>query len=139
MEPEGARVLTPGFVILRVCNKPSLPHPRPLFRPIQHLLLFFLFVRPFNCLASCWAITEILYSLNEGYRRGAHRQPGGGPAAAAQSRGQDLQSQSPQHSVAEEPPLSFSLASQGLSGPVRDLDNRSGELHTSAQRSTGRP
>ena len=52
------------------------------------------------------------------------------PSAA----GQDLQSQSPQRRVAERnPPLSFSLASQGLSGQYVTLDNRSGELHTSAQ------
>ncbi|OWK00874.1 PCDH20 [Cervus elaphus hippelaphus] len=38
------------------------------------------------------------------------------------------------HRVAERnPPLSFSLASQGLSGQYVTLDNRSGELHTSAQ------
>ncbi|XP_068840837.1 protocadherin-20 [Capricornis sumatraensis] len=102
---------------------------------LPHLLLFFLVVRPFNCLASYSRATEILYSLNEGLPAGVligslaedlRLLPSAG--------GQDLQSQSPQHSVAERnPPLSFSLASQGLSGQYVTLDNRSGELHTSAQ------
>ena len=114
---------------------PPTPRPPHLFRPIQHLLLFFLFVRPFNCLASYSRATEILYSLNEGLPAGVLI----GSLAEdlrllPSARGQDLQSQSPQHSVAERnPPLSFSLASQGLSGQYVTLDNRSGELHTSAQ------
>ncbi|KAB0341356.1 hypothetical protein FD754_018282 [Muntiacus muntjak] len=102
---------------------------------LPHLLLFFLFVGPFSCLASHSRATEILYSLNEGLPAGVligslaedlRLLPSAG--------GQDLQSQSPQHRVAERnPPLSFSLASQGLSGQYVTLDNRSGELHTSAQ------
>ncbi|KAF4025542.1 hypothetical protein G4228_017589 [Cervus hanglu yarkandensis] len=102
---------------------------------LPHLLLFLLFVGPFSCLASHSRATEILYSLNEGLPAGVligslaedlRLLPSAG--------GQDLQSQPPQHRVAERnPPLSFSLASQGLSGQYVTLDNRSGELHTSAQ------
>ncbi|XP_040123082.1 protocadherin-20 [Oryx dammah] len=113
----------------------SRPSSSASHRNLPHLLLFFLFVRPFNCLASYSRATEILYSLNEGLPAGVligslaedlRLLPSAG--------GQDLQSQSPQHSVAERnPPLSFSLASQGLSGQYVTLDNRSGELHTSAQ------
>ncbi|KAM9675124.1 protocadherin-20 [Dama dama] len=102
---------------------------------LPHLLLFFLFVGPFSCLASHSRATEILYSLNEGLPAGVligslaedlRLLPSAG--------GQDLQSQPPQHRVAgRNPPLSFSLASQGLSGQYVTLDNRSGELHTSAE------
>ena len=91
---------------------------------VQHLLLFFLFVGPFNCLASYSHATELLYSLNEGLPAGVligslaedlRLVPGAGR--------QDTQSQPPEHSGAERnPPLSFSLASQGLSGQYVTLD-----------------
>lgn len=102
---------------------------------VQHLLLFFLFVGPFNCLASYSRATELLYSLNEGLPAGVLIGSLAEDLRLVHGAGrQDPQSQPPEHSGAERnPPLSFSLASQGLSGQYVILDNRSGELHTSAQ------
>ncbi|XP_004604056.2 protocadherin-20 [Sorex araneus] len=105
-------------------------------RNLQHLFLIFLFVGPFNCLASYSRATELLYSLNEGLPAGV----------LIGSLAQDLRLVPPaggrnepqwqplERSGAElSPPLSFSLASGGLSGQYVTLDNRSGELHTSTQ------
>nr|XP_020765945.1 protocadherin-20 [Odocoileus virginianus texanus] len=113
----------------------SCPSSSASLGNLPHLLLFFLFVGPFNCLASYSRATEILYSLNEGLPAGVLIGSLAEDLRLLPSAGeQDLQSQSPQHRVAERnPPLSFSLASQGLSGQYVTLDNRSGELHTSAQ------
>lgn len=125
MEPEGARVLTPGFVILRVCNKPSLP-PYPSPPPP---------LPPHSASASVFPLRETVQlsgELQPGHGDsvqpergatggGAHRQPGGGPAAAAQRQGAG-----PAVAVAsaqrrrEEP---SSLLQPGLPGaewPVRD-------------------
>ncbi|CAM4373393.1 unnamed protein product [Lepidochelys olivacea] len=95
-------------------------------RSLQHLFLFLLFIGPFNCFASYSRATELFYSLNEGLPAGV----------LIGSLAQDLRL----HGVAAEGPptrrgepvLSFSLASQGLGGQYVSLDNRSGELHTSA-------
>lgn len=91
---------------------------------------------PFNCLASYSRATELLYSLNEGLPAGVligslAEDLRLVPAAAGR---QDQQPAPPERAGSEpRPPLSFSLASRGLSGQYVTLDNRSGELHTSAQ------
>lgn len=113
-----------------MCN-----HLSPL-PPLQHVVLLFLFVGPFNCLASYSRATELLYSLNEGLPAGVLI---GSLAEDLRllPRASGRQSQQllhPERTAAEgNPPLSFSLASGGLSGQYVTLDNRSGELHTSAQ------
>uniref|UniRef100_A0A2K6GWB6 Protocadherin-20 n=1 Tax=Propithecus coquereli TaxID=379532 RepID=A0A2K6GWB6_PROCO len=113
------------------CPRSSTSH-----RNLPHLFLFFLFVGPFNCLASYSRATELLYSLNEGLPAGVligslAEDLRLVPRAAER---QDPQSRPPERTGAEwNPPLSFSLASRGLSGQYVTLDNRSGELHTSAQ------
>lgn len=91
---------------------------------------------PFNCLASYSRATELLYSLNEGLPAGVLIGSLAEDLRLVPRAGkQDPKSQLPEHSGAAEQnlPLSFSLASQGLSGQYVTLDNRSGELHTSAQ------
>ncbi|PNJ73227.1 T0025017 isoform 1 [Pongo abelii] len=112
------------------------PRSSTSHRNLPHLFLFFLFVGPFSCLASYSRATELLYSLNEGLPAGVLI----GSLAEdlrllPRSAGRpDPQSQLPERTGAEwNPPLSFSLASRGLSGQYVTLDNRSGELHTSAQ------
>lgn len=91
---------------------------------------------PFNCLASYSRATELLYSLNEGLPAGVLI---GSLAEDLRllpraSGRQNQQSLHPERTATEgSPPLSFSLASGGLSGQYVTLDNRSGELHTSAQ------
>ncbi|XP_030669337.1 protocadherin-20 [Nomascus leucogenys] len=112
------------------------PRSSASHRNLPHLFLFFLFVGPFSCLASYSRATELLYSLNEGLPAGVLI----GSLAEdlrllPRSAGRpDPQSQLPERTGAEwNPPLSFSLASRGLSGQYVTLDNRSGELHTSAQ------
>ncbi|XP_003765879.3 protocadherin-20 [Sarcophilus harrisii] len=112
-------------------------------RNLPHLLLFFLFVGPFNCFASYSRATELFYSLNEGLPAGVligslaedlqlvPQAPSAEAAVAAGSE-EDQQSHQP-HGEEWDPPLSFSLASQGLAGQYVTLDNRSGELHTSAR------
>uniref|UniRef100_A0A8C6E0W3 Protocadherin-20 n=1 Tax=Moschus moschiferus TaxID=68415 RepID=A0A8C6E0W3_MOSMO len=113
----------------------SLPSSSASHGNLPHLLLFFLFVGPFDCLASYSRATEILYSLNEGLPEGVLIGSLAEDLRLLPSAGaQDPRPQSPQHRVAERsPPLSFSLFSQGLSGQYVTLDNHSGELHTSAQ------
>ncbi|XP_036613633.1 protocadherin-20 [Trichosurus vulpecula] len=114
-------------------------------RNLPHLLLFFLFVGPFNCFASYSRATELFYSLNEGLPAGVfigslaedlQLVPQAASAEAAVAAGSEEDQQSHQHHHHREewdPPLSFSLASQGLGGQYVTLDNRSGELHTSEQ------
>ncbi|KAK1342082.1 LOW QUALITY PROTEIN: hypothetical protein QTO34_016835 [Cnephaeus nilssonii] len=136
---------------LAVSWRPATWHPRldmgRLSRPsscstsqrnLPPLFLFFLFVGPFHCLASYSRATELLYSLNEGLPAGVligslAEDLRLAPRAAGRLDPQP-QPQPPERARAEpSPPLSFSLASRGLSGQYVTLDNRSGELHTSAQ------
>lgn len=90
----------------------------------QHLLLFLLFVGPFNCFASYSRATELFYSLNEGLPAGV--------LIGSLARDLRLTTAGGQHPASLQPPLSFTLASHGLGGQYVQLDNRSGELHTSA-------
>uniref|UniRef100_A0A8C9QCV7 Cadherin domain-containing protein n=1 Tax=Spermophilus dauricus TaxID=99837 RepID=A0A8C9QCV7_SPEDA len=137
---------------LAVSWRPSTWHPRldmghlhrfrssTSHRNLPHVFLFFLFVGPFNCLASYSRATELLYSLNEGLPAGVligslAEDLRLVPPLVPQATGRQNQQSLPEYtgSSAEwNPPLSFSLASGGLSGQYVTLDNRSGELHTSA-------
>ncbi|XP_053792622.1 protocadherin-20 [Vidua chalybeata] len=91
---------------------------------LQHLLLFLLFVGPFNCFASYSRATELFYSLNEGLPAGV--------LIGSLARDLRLPMAGGQHAASLHPPLSFTLASHGLGEQYVQLDNCSGELHTSA-------
>ncbi|XP_078513539.1 protocadherin-20 [Lissotriton helveticus] len=87
---------------------------------LQPLFLFMLFIFSalFHCSACFSRATELLYTINEGLPEGV----------LIGNVGEDLQLD-----FFADPPLSFSLASNGISEHYVTLSNNSGELHTSSQ------
>nr|XP_006005223.1 PREDICTED: protocadherin-20 [Latimeria chalumnae] len=84
---------------------------------LQRLFLFLLFAGPFNCFASYSMATELVYSITEGLPKGV----------LIGSIGADL------NLGYADPPLSFTLASNQISGQYVDLSSATGDLHTSAK------
>ncbi|XP_069496019.1 protocadherin-20 [Ambystoma mexicanum] len=85
---------------------------------LQHWLLLFLFAGLLHCSAGFSRATELLYTINEGLPEGV----------LIGNLGEDLQLD-----FLADPPLSFSLASKGISEHYVTLNNYSGELYTSSQ------
>lgn len=101
----------------------------------QNLFLFLLFLGPFNCFASYSGATELFYSINEGLPAGVLI---GNVAQDLQLHGMvedeaGLEGTQQLSQQWRKTPLSFCLASQGLGSSYVNLDNRTGELRTSAQ------
>ncbi|XP_075447151.1 protocadherin-20 [Ascaphus truei] len=93
---------------------------RIILRNVQHsfLCLLFLFVGLMLCSANYSRATELFYTLHEGLPKGV----------VIGNIVEDLQLD-----FFAKPPLSFSLASKGLSGQYVILNNNTGELCTSAE------
>uniref|UniRef100_A0A803JGS4 Protocadherin 20 n=1 Tax=Xenopus tropicalis TaxID=8364 RepID=A0A803JGS4_XENTR len=94
---------------------------RVILQTAQHLLFLWLLAHvrgSLFSLASNSRATELLYTLQEGLPKGVH----------IGSIGDDLQLD-----VFADPPLSFSLASKGLSEKYVNLNNSTGELCTSSE------
>ncbi|XP_060625370.2 protocadherin-20 [Anolis sagrei] len=106
-------------------------------RNLPNLLIFLLFLGPFNCFASYSRATELFYSINEGlpagFLIGNLAQDLQLPGAAEKERETAVEGGWQQPEQWGKIPLSFNLASQGLGGQYVNLNNRTGELYTSAQ------
>ncbi|XP_060091203.1 protocadherin-20 [Heteronotia binoei] len=114
---------------------PLITNLLPISVSPQNLFLFLLFLGPFNCFASYSRATELFYSINEGLPVGILI---GNVAQDLQLRGalkEDVGVEGEQQLPQQwgKTPLSFCLASQGLGSSYVNLDNRTGELRTSAQ------
>uniref|UniRef100_A0A6J0SEQ0 Protocadherin-20 n=1 Tax=Pogona vitticeps TaxID=103695 RepID=A0A6J0SEQ0_9SAUR len=98
-------------------------------RNLPNVFIFLVFLGPFNCFASYSRATELFYSISEGLPAGF----------LIGNLAQDLQLQRAAEDEEEQQSrwgnfhLFFSLASQGLGGRYVNLNNQSGELHTSDQ------
>ncbi|XP_077200243.1 protocadherin-20 [Paroedura picta] len=104
-------------------------------RLLPNLFLFLLFLGPFNCFASYSRATKLFYSISEGLPAGVLignvAQDLQLQGVVEEEAGLDRKQQLPP--PRGKTPLSFCLASQGLGSLYVNLDNRTGELRTSAQ------
>uniref|UniRef100_W5NMM6 Protocadherin-20 n=1 Tax=Lepisosteus oculatus TaxID=7918 RepID=W5NMM6_LEPOC len=86
---------------------------------LQGFCILLLFLRPLPCFSTYSKAKEIIYKINEGLPRGT----------LIGAIGADLKLD-----FSVDPPLSFSLGLKKISGQYVNLNNTTGELHTSANK-----